>query len=546
MNLAGGELSTSTTACNPSSARFKQNVSGIKYGLPELLAMRPVGYTYKPEMMIPGQQVGFIAEEMDSIIPEVVGHDAQGLAANIDYAKLAPVIVKAIQDMQSAVSTENAPTTTPSLMIDGSGNLSIGMGTATVPQYKLAVQGDVAATSFVNISTRDAKTNISYLDDAAKDSILSSINGLGIAQYRYKTENQTDPLRLGLIAEEAPAAVLAVGGKGVDVYKLSTYTLAGIQAQQRQIIALKNAQSSTELTVSSTTKAAADAQITIFDLVGLTKSQGEAITAIQTRLDTLASRVDSLATSTAAMSDRISALQAELTALSNAMTASQNAAITTSDASTTAVAGTVATSTIQSMFAAVEEWTMNKLSAKIIYADRIEAKTVAVTQGFDITDQASGVIWCVTVKNGEWSKVPWACGTPAQNVAAAAGAQGATLTEPINQASTINVPQNDTPAPSAPTSTVTTTVITPITSGETPATTTPIVTEPAPMAGTTASSTQSVTATSTEPVATSTPAVTTAADQGSVPPNSTTTSPTASTTISISMEVPSTASTTTP
>ncbi|HVU06171.1 MAG TPA: hypothetical protein VHE10_00005, partial [Candidatus Paceibacterota bacterium] len=110
--------------------------------------------------------------------------------------------------------------------IDASGNIGIG---TTSPTYKLQVMGDIAATSFVNISTRDAKKGIEYLDDAAKLSMLAKLRTLGVATYRYNQESDSAPLRLGLIAEEAPAEVLAAGGKGVDVYKLSTFILAGVQ-----------------------------------------------------------------------------------------------------------------------------------------------------------------------------------------------------------------------------------------------------------------------------------------------------------------------------
>jgi hypothetical protein len=509
--LATGQLSTSTTACNPSSIRYKENVEDLGYGLSQVMAMRPVGYEYKPELKVSGHQVGFIAEEMENIVPEVVGHDADGLAANIDYAKLAPVIVNAIKEMQGVIDTQSAPTSTVSVMIDGVGNISMGYGTTTFSQYKLAVNGDVAATSFVNISTRDAKQDISYLDDAAKSAILDQITTLNVAQYHYKTENQADPLRLGLIAEEAPAQVLAVGGKGVDVYKLSTFTLAGVQAQEKKIKALAAAQDATQLTVSSTTKATADAQITIFDLVGLTKAQGDKIAEIEGRLDALAARVDSLGTTTDALSTKVSSLQAELASLRN-LVSSQSAAVST--ASTTSSAD-VSTSTIQSVLSSIAEWTVRKLSATIVIADRVEAKTVAVTQGFDITDQATGVVWCVTVKNGEWSKVPWACGTPAGAVAAAAGA--VENTDPITQTSTANVVQQDIPAAPAPTDTTATTTI------ETTATTTteivPVViptatsTEPVVTATTTsATATSTPDTTVTQPEATSTPAVTVTVD----------------------------------
>jgi|GEM_PF-2591617 len=123
---------------------------------------------------------------------------------------------------------------TEQLNIMPNGNVGIGLGTST-PEYKLHVAGDVAATSFVNFSARDTKKDIEYLADEDKTSILERIGKIKIANYRYKIDEDEAPLRLGLIAEEAPLEVLSVGGKGVDVYKLSTFILAGVQEQQKQI-----------------------------------------------------------------------------------------------------------------------------------------------------------------------------------------------------------------------------------------------------------------------------------------------------------------------
>ncbi|MDE1919714.1 MAG: DUF5011 domain-containing protein, partial [Patescibacteria group bacterium] len=56
---------------------------------------------------------------------------------------------------------------------------------------------------------------------------------LRVATYRYKIEDQNDPLRLGFIAEDAQQTapeILSPDGKGVDIYKFATFTLAGVQA----------------------------------------------------------------------------------------------------------------------------------------------------------------------------------------------------------------------------------------------------------------------------------------------------------------------------
>ncbi|MSU56271.1 MAG: DUF5011 domain-containing protein, partial [Candidatus Taylorbacteria bacterium] len=55
----------------------------------------------------------------------------------------------------------------------------------------------------------------------------------------YNGEANGSPKRLGLIAEEAPDEVLSANKKGVDVYKLATFILAGVQEQQKRLEGLE-------------------------------------------------------------------------------------------------------------------------------------------------------------------------------------------------------------------------------------------------------------------------------------------------------------------
>jgi hypothetical protein len=123
-----------------------------------------------------------------------------------------------------------ASTTRLTITADG----KVGIGTTT-PNHALQVVGDIGAIGFVNTSTRTAKTDITYLNASTTENILERIQLVRVARYHYKIEDDNEPLRLGLIAEEAPYEVLSADGKGVDVYKLASFTLAGVQALAHKV-----------------------------------------------------------------------------------------------------------------------------------------------------------------------------------------------------------------------------------------------------------------------------------------------------------------------
>ena len=100
IELGSGARCTSTGVwVQGSDIAYKENIQPISYGLETILAMRPTQYHYKAS----GEHsIGFIAQEMENIIPEVVsGEEGK---KGIGYGLLTAVLVKAIQEQQSEIS----------------------------------------------------------------------------------------------------------------------------------------------------------------------------------------------------------------------------------------------------------------------------------------------------------------------------------------------------------------------------------------------------------------------------------------------------------
>ncbi len=105
LTLSGGAYSNGSSWSNSSDSTLKRNIETLnKYGLAELMKIRPVSYYYKNDSTNK-LEIGFIAQELKNIIPEVVSGEEGSMG--ISYGNMVPVLVNAIKEQQSEINRMN-------------------------------------------------------------------------------------------------------------------------------------------------------------------------------------------------------------------------------------------------------------------------------------------------------------------------------------------------------------------------------------------------------------------------------------------------------
>ena len=86
-----------------SSIDIKEDVQSLPYGLNEVMLLQPSKFSYIDKYKYgEGYDIGFIAEDVNNVIPEAVG---TGVESDVfmDSVKLIPVLTKAIQEQQALI-----------------------------------------------------------------------------------------------------------------------------------------------------------------------------------------------------------------------------------------------------------------------------------------------------------------------------------------------------------------------------------------------------------------------------------------------------------
>lgn len=112
---------------NYSDARAKTNIQTLTTGLDDVLALHPVTYNWKTNAMAKtrslaavsdtlsaygpqedkAMQYGFLAQEVEKVMPDVVKTDESGRKL-INYTAIIPVLVQAVQELKQTVDNQQA------------------------------------------------------------------------------------------------------------------------------------------------------------------------------------------------------------------------------------------------------------------------------------------------------------------------------------------------------------------------------------------------------------------------------------------------------
>ncbi|OAI38638.1 hypothetical protein AYO38_09225 [bacterium SCGC AG-212-C10] len=101
----------SCTGCaNVSDARLKRDISASAYGLDAIAQLLPVEFAYINDVYGPGPHLGFLAQDVQQVIPELVTENADDGYLRLDYDGIIPVLVKGMQEQQAQIDALKAAT----------------------------------------------------------------------------------------------------------------------------------------------------------------------------------------------------------------------------------------------------------------------------------------------------------------------------------------------------------------------------------------------------------------------------------------------------
>lgn len=103
--VVGGNLTingtmSATEIIETSSIRFKENVKPIEHAYETISKLQGVTYNWKETGK---EDIGFIAEEVDKILPQLVDKNEDGIVNGMNYSKLTALLVEVVKNQQKQI-----------------------------------------------------------------------------------------------------------------------------------------------------------------------------------------------------------------------------------------------------------------------------------------------------------------------------------------------------------------------------------------------------------------------------------------------------------
>ena len=200
MSFTGGNGNTATLQANgtwtdASDATYKENVTDIQYGLADIRKLSPRSFTYKGDG---SNAIGFIAQELKDIIPEVV-FGTEG-SYTVSYGALSSLALQGVKELDArtfglaTVGTTTASTTAVLTIDTDTGR--VGVGTST-PQRLLHVSNDGALSQLL-------------LEDQVAD-VDQRYGALGFSRGGFSFDTLTDAFATTTRMTIAPSGNIGIG-----------------------------------------------------------------------------------------------------------------------------------------------------------------------------------------------------------------------------------------------------------------------------------------------------------------------------------------------
>ena len=202
-----------------SDRRLKKNISKLEFGLKEILQLNPVTYYYLNYDQNKNLRIGFIAQELDSIIPNtvVVGSETDSSYLGVRYEEIIPILTKAIQEQQVIIEGQKKAIEIIQSKLNAVGFLTRNDSNDLLNKEPILFQN--TPNPFSNITFIDY-----FIPENFKQASIIVIDGAGRMVYSYSI-NSTGMGRVTLedtkIAQGNYFYSLYANGRLIDTKQLS-------------------------------------------------------------------------------------------------------------------------------------------------------------------------------------------------------------------------------------------------------------------------------------------------------------------------------------